>query len=118
MINYGHGRQNSKQAFFNFYKDGEMREIRFNSEVMKFSKLFVVPTKENFTTARLELGRYQKVFSHIILILSETGSFVILKSQVQLEVIFLSSVEVVGSLLVYLEKGAQQYFTIVNLLLK
>lgn len=101
-MKYDHGRQKPKQAFFN--EDWEMIEIKFNSEVMKFSKLFVVPTKENFTTAGLRQGWYQKSLLSHRNVLSETESFVILKSQVELEVIFLSSVEVVGSLLVYLEK--------------
>lgn len=110
--------RNQSKHFFFIYEDWEMIEIKFNSGVMKFSELFVVPTKENFTTARLRQGWYQKSLLSHHSVLSETESFVILESQVQLEVIFLSSVEVVGSLLVYLEKGAQQYFSIVNLLLK
>lgn len=69
-------RNQSKHLLLN----GEMREIKVNSKVMKSLKLSVVPTKENFTLVRLGLKRDQKVFSRIIVILSETVSFVILKS--------------------------------------
>lgn len=55
LINYAHCRQKSKQPI-KMVKGG----IKFNSEVMKHFKVSVAPAKENFTTARLKLIRYEK----------------------------------------------------------